>query len=322
MVQQHVHVHVLGSTELAHSCWLTPRPVFRCTCTAASCAFDCVMTFCASVPGAMQAMPMEQQLVTCQHAVYVAAYGLTIIPQTWLAAELLFKVWTGNDLQKRTITTLIAFATGRALLFTVEACVRSVKWSWLLFLHHALNIMTTTVNMWDGSPVLAIIGTVLDLFTAHELPLYVVLVAYRLGFWPRRVTRVVLRCACTWFAATRVLQTAMLAYMFRSFLTVPSIRSTPAFVITAALCGAFTFLQTYTLFIYRSMDRKLGSREASLSSTGRRACDAGSPQEAAGVRARKQLQLPSCADDRDAKDQGAVLSEPLLVWEPCAKQAK
>lgn len=283
-----------------------------------------LLRVCTSAPVAMQALPMEQQLVTCQHAVHVAAYALTIIPQTWLAAELLFKVWTGNDLQKRTSTILIAFATGRAVLFTIEACVRSVKWSWLLFLHHALNIMTTTVNMWDGSPVLAIVGAVLDLFTAHELPLYVALVAYRLGFWPRRVTRAVLRGACAWFAATRVLQTAMLAYMFRSFLTVPSIRSTPAFVITAVLCGAFTFLQTYTLFIYHSMDRKLGSKEPSYSSKemSHKSCGASTRQEAASAQARKEPQLLPCADDKIAKDQGVALSEPLLGCEPCANQAE
>jgi hypothetical protein len=281
---------------------------------------------CAVVPPAAcvrqaQALPVEQQLVTCQHAVYVAAYALTIIPQTWLAAELLFKAWTGNDLVKRTSTILIGLATGRAALFTVEACVRSVKWSWLLFCHHALNMLTTTINMWDGSPVLAAIGAVLDLFTAHELPLYVVLLAYRLEFWPRVVTRTFLRVACAWFAATRVLQTVMLAYMFSNFVTVPSIKSTPAFVFTAVLCTAFTVLQSYTLLIYQSMDRKLGKAGHSISRKGgvlEKLAASTAPQQhtglkAASVQQHKAHELEASSFNSGlAKDQGGQLSEPLV----------
>lgn len=263
---------------------------------------------------------MQQQLVTCQHAVHAAAYALTLLPQTWLACELLFKAWTGDDLVRRTSTILIALAMGRAVLFTVEACVRCVKWSWLLFLHHVLGILLTASNLWDGSPVLVSLSTVLDLFAVHEMPLYVVLVAYRLRFWSRRTTRIVLRAACAWYAATRVLQTIMLAYMVSHHLAVPSIRSSPAFITITTLSAAFTAFQVLTLHIYRGMDCKLRQTGASSSSKAgaslqpkvcestlqQRTCQLKLP---AGVQQRKgrRWALAGAFDGAPSRDQDGVL---------------
>jgi hypothetical protein len=233
-----------------------------------------------------RALPPERQLVACQHAVYVVAYALTLGPQTRLAAALLFRAWTGRVLLDSVWTRLVALSLARAALFTVEACVRCVAWSWLLVLHHALAICVTLITVATGCPLVGVIGIVLDLFAAHELPLYAALLAYRLRA-PAAATRALLRGATAWYAATRLLQAAMLAYMVARFSAVPGVSRSRPYVATVALCAAFTVLQSYTFVIYSRMQRKL-ARKACAAAGGRR----GATKGAAAAQQQLEQQQP------------------------------
>jgi len=202
-----------------------------------------------------------ERFIVCQHSAYAVVFSLSLIPQTWLALTALFKSWTGAYLASSQLTALCAlFLSTRALLYIVEVCYRSVfKRSWLLVVHHELFFLVIVLGVWTQDAAVVGIGIVLDLFACHEAGLYVALMSYRLQ-WPAAVTRVVLRISCAWYVITRVFQTAILVYMIVGFARMPHIRLTGEFIVTAILCAAFTFIQAYTLVIYRSIDRKLSAR--------------------------------------------------------------
>lgn len=209
---------------------------------------------------AYRALPMQQRLVTCQHTVYAIVFGVSLVPQTVMASEFLFSVWTGDKLMSGLWSKLIALVMSRCGLYSIESGVRAVKWSWVLVAHHLLFLALLTQNVIDGNPVLGVVGVVLDLFACHEAPLYVALIAYRLRA-PIGFTRGVLRFAVAWYIVTRVLQTAILGYQIGHWFLLPQINRDPAFIGTAVLCVALTVIQAYTVKIYWSIDRKLAAQK-------------------------------------------------------------
>jgi hypothetical protein len=219
-------------------------------------------------------LSQSDQLVVCQHAVYALVFSLSLVPQTVLAFRSLFFAWTGSYMASPELLVLIGvFVGSRSVLYGAEAMMRSVvKWSWLLVVHHLLFFTILVLGLWspgkalnsvNGNAILVGMGIVLDLFACHEAPLYFALLAYRLQ-WPAKTARTILRGACVWYILTRLLQTVILVYMIVSFAGMPTVRYEFGFVITAVLCGAFTFIQAYTLVIYRAMDVKLTKRIQSL----------------------------------------------------------
>ncbi|WIA14482.1 hypothetical protein OEZ85_003004 [Tetradesmus obliquus] len=203
-----------------------------------------------------------QQLVSCQHAAYVVVFGLQLIPQTLLAMQAFFKLWTAEYAAGSELPVLLGVVVmARVALYLVEACVRSVvRWSWVLFLHHSLYFVVLVVAIWSQSPCAFMIGLVLDLFACHEMPLYLVLLGYRLK-WPQRTTKSLMTFALGYYTITRLLQTAMVLYMIIVWAGYPAVRTTPAFIVVATLFGAFSVIQAYTLVIYRAIGRKLGENK-------------------------------------------------------------
>lgn len=202
-------------------------------------------------------LPIMQQLVTCQHAVYAAIFGLEVVPQTVLAIRFLYKAWTGPYFASHEPALLIGvFILSRAALYLVEACVRSIHFSWLLLIHHELFFTIILMGLWTENPAVCAIGIVLDLFACHEVFLYISLVFYRLQV-PRKYTISMLGLSCAWYTLTRVLQTVLLLYMIIGWAMNPAVKYTPAFIITAILCGAFTVIQAYTLVIYKAIGVKV-----------------------------------------------------------------
>lgn len=231
---------------------------------------------------AYRALGPTGQLVTCQHAVYALVFTLSVVPQAVLAFQALFSAWTGSFLSSAVLPVLVGvFLSTRAVLYLIEASVRCVvKWSWLLVTHHLLFYTVVVMAYWTQSPVVVGIGLVLDLFAACEFPLYWALLAYRLQ-WQPSAARAILRGACAWYVVTRVMQTVLLVYMVVSCATIPAVRLAPEFLITAIMCAAFTFIQAYTLVIYRGMDVRLGDRLAAAA-TAATAGAAGGAQKGGG----------------------------------------
>jgi len=163
---------------------------------------------------AYQGLSAADRMISCQHAVYAVVFWLSLVPQTVLACMSLFSAWTGTFLASNYITLLVALlAPTRAVLYVVEACLRSViKWSWLLIVHHTLYLLVICLAVWTKDIAVVGIGLVLDLFACHEAPLYVALLAYRLQ-WPPRLARGILRGGCVWYIITRIVQTVMLVYI-------------------------------------------------------------------------------------------------------------
>lgn len=207
-----------------------------------------------------RALPLPQRLVVCQHAVYAAVFGASLLPQTLLAARFLFGAWTGDILGARLWTKLVAFIMSRCGLYLVEGSVRAVKWSWVLVAHHVIFLALLAQNVRSGNPALGVVGVVLDLFAVHEFPLYVALLAYRLRA-PARLARGMLRGALVWYVLTRLAQTAILGYILTGLALLPHINRDPAFIATAGMCVALTVIQAYTVSIYRGIDRKMGKQQ-------------------------------------------------------------
>lgn len=93
---------------------------------------------------------------------------------------------------------------------------------------HGLYFSIFFVGMWTQNVPALMMGLVLDLFAAHEVFLYLVLIGYRLRL-DARFTNAMLWLGCGWDALTRVVETAVLATMI--------IGRTPAFLFTTVLCG-------------------------------------------------------------------------------------
>lgn len=62
---------------------------------------------------AYRALELPQRLVACQHAVYVAVFGASLVPQTAMAVQFIFGAWTGDILANRLWTKLMAFIMSR-----------------------------------------------------------------------------------------------------------------------------------------------------------------------------------------------------------------
>jgi hypothetical protein len=203
-------------------------------------------------------LPAADQVIVCQHSVYAVVFGLSVIPQTVLALTAMFKSWTGDYFASANLTAICGlFLASRAMLYLVEACVRSViKRSWLLIVHHQLFFLIIVMGVWTQNTAVLGIGIVLDLFACHEAPLYVALLAYRLR-WHVRFTRSMLTFACFWYVVTRIFQTIVIMYMVVGFAGMPAIKASPELIITALLFGAFTVIQMYTLVIYHAIYRRV-----------------------------------------------------------------
>jgi hypothetical protein len=220
-------------------------------------------------------LTQAQQLVCCQHAVYAVVLSLQLVPQSYLAIRFLFKAWTGNYVAGPEVTLLLgAFLMTHGALYMMEASVRSIRFSWLLLAHHQLFFTIIIMGVWTSNVAVLCIGIILDWFVAHECFLYVVLVMYRLQA-PRRLTLGALYWACGWYIATRIVQTVLLLYPIISWAFIPAVATTPAFIITAVFCGAFTVIQAYTLVIYKAIGIKLLRQESASSSTAAAAGGAG-----------------------------------------------
>jgi len=199
------------------------------------------------------------RLVTCQHSVYAALFGLSVVPQTWLALRALFSTWTGDLLATQQLTFLLGlFCVPRCALYLLEASVRSVcKVNTLLVAHRVIYVASGFAVVLSRSTAVLGMAVVIDLCAAHEAPLYLTLVSRRL-LWPLSFTRTVLRGACAWYTITRIFQAVVLIYMVVGFAGMPAIRTTPAFIIMSTWYLAYSLGQVATLVIYRSIDRKLG----------------------------------------------------------------
>eukprot|EP00878_Enallax_costatus_P015634 GHUV01016379.1.p1 GENE.GHUV01016379.1~~GHUV01016379.1.p1 ORF type:complete len:202 (+),score=24.14 GHUV01016379.1:30-608(+) len=153
----------------------------------------------------------------------------------------------------------------RAVLYIVEACIRSVvRFSGLLLVHHQLYFVVLISAIWTLNVPAFMMGLVLDWMACLEVPLYLALLAYRLEF-PSKLARFILVSACGWYVITRVLQTIMLVYMIVGWVYDPAVSCTPAFILTSLMCGAFTVIQAYTIVIYRGIWSKLAEACSSFS---------------------------------------------------------
>jgi hypothetical protein len=207
--------------------------------------------------GVYRALKPMQQLVCCQHAVYVVILGLQLVPQSYLVIRMLFRAWDVAYVSSMEPTLLFgAFLTTHALLYVMEASVRSICFSWLLLAHHQVFFTIIMAGVWSTNMMVLVLGMVLDWFVAHECFLYVVLVMYRLQA-PRRLTLGALYWACGWYIATRVVQTVLLLYPIISWAMMPAVRGSPGYIITSVLCGVLTVIQVYTLGIYKAIGIKL-----------------------------------------------------------------
>jgi hypothetical protein len=222
-----------------------------------------------------RSLTQAQQLVCCQHAVYAVVLGLQLVPQSILAIRFLFKAWTGDYVAGPEVTLLLgAFLMTHGALYMMEASVRSIRFSWLLLAHHQLFFTIIIMGVWTSNVAVLCIGIILDWFVTHECWLYVVLVMYRLQA-PRRLTLGALYWASAWYIATRLVQTVLLLYPIISWAFIPAVATTPAFIITAIMCGAFTVIQAYTLVIYKAIGVKLMRKQAPGSVTAAAAAAAG-----------------------------------------------
>lgn len=203
------------------------------------------------------------RLVACQHAVYAVVFTLSVVPQTVLAVKALFHAFTGSYLASAELSVLVGvFIPTRAVLYVGEAAGRStVKFLWLLVVHHLLLFAIVVLAFWSLDTAVVGIGIVLDLFACHEFPLYIALLAHRLC-WPPGLARGILRGACGWYILTRLVQTVFLVFMIVKFAAIPAINKSYEFIVTAVLCGALTVIQAYTLVIYRAIDAKLSKKVA------------------------------------------------------------
>lgn len=216
-----------------------------------------------------------ERMITCQHSVYAVVFSLSFVPQTVLAFVAMFRSWTGDYFASAHLTALCGlFLASRAMLYIVEASTRSViKRSWLLIVHHQLFFLIIVMGVWTQNTAVLGVGIVLDLFACHEAPLYVALLGYRLA-WRPSLTRAILCGACVWYVLTRIFQTVVISYMIWGFAQMAAIKTTPEFIVTGLLFGAFTIIQAYTLVIYHAIYVKvsgmehLPSKAASVASSG------------------------------------------------------
>eukprot|EP00878_Enallax_costatus_P011142 GHUV01011635.1.p1 GENE.GHUV01011635.1~~GHUV01011635.1.p1 ORF type:complete len:349 (+),score=35.48 GHUV01011635.1:635-1681(+) len=198
------------------------------------------------------------RLVSCQHAVLLVVFTLQLLPQSILTIRCLFMTWTADYIMSHEMQVLLGFVVAmRAVLYIVEACIRSVvRFSWLLLVHHQLFFLVLVSAIWTLNAPAFMMGLVLDWMACLEVPLYLALLAYRLEF-PTQQACFILVSACSWYVLTRVLQTAMLVYMIIGWAADPLVNRTPAFILTSLMCGAFTVIQAYTLVIYHGIWCKL-----------------------------------------------------------------
>lgn len=210
---------------------------------------------------AYQKLEVADRFIVVQHSVYAVVFAASVVPQTMLALEALFKGWTGAYLSSPSLTMLCAlFLSMRALLYLIEACVRAVvKRSWLLLLHHELFYLLLVLAVYTENAAIVAIGITLDLFAAHEAPLYAGLVAHRLR-WGALITRAILRAACVWYVLTRIFQTVVLIYMIQGFAQMPAVKWRAEFIVVVIICVVLTAVQGYTLVIYKHIDAKLTAR--------------------------------------------------------------
>lgn len=215
-----------------------------------------------------RAMDGTSRLITCQHAVYALVFGLQLGPQTVMSVRAFFRLWTPAYAFSDELSILVGIIImARAALYMVEACVRSVAFNWLLVLHHGLYFSIFFVGLWTQNVPALLMGLVLDLFAAHEVFLYIVLIGYRLHL-DVRFTTAMLWLGCGWYALTRLVQSAMLATMIVGWSRNPAVNRTPAFLFTTVLCGAFTVIQAYTLVIYHGIGQRVRNRAAAPAAGG------------------------------------------------------
>jgi hypothetical protein len=269
VMEEPAHVALFINSKLGFSClqimfavMLSIAPVFLLTHYG-------ILQRYSSVYRGLQPM---QQLVCCQHAVYAVVLGLQLVPQSILVTRMLFRAWDVDYVASVEPTLLFgAFLTTHALLYVIEASVRSIRFSWLLLAHHQLFFVIIMAGVWSTNMTVLVLGMVLDWFVAHECWLYVVLVMYRLQA-PRRLTLGALYWASAWYIATRLVQTVLLLYPIISWAFIPAVRGSPGYIITSVMCGVLTVIQVYTLSIYKVIGVKLLKQQRGFQAEAEDAC--------------------------------------------------
>jgi hypothetical protein len=111
----------------------------------------------------LEGLGLEQQLVSSQHALFVAVFAIQIVPFTYLAAEFLFKRWTaayfvGDDRHACALGAMVGFMiVSHAYLYCMESGLRVlIKPSPLLLVHHALFFLLLACGLWLGPSMLLI----------------------------------------------------------------------------------------------------------------------------------------------------------------------
>ncbi|KAI9021137.1 hypothetical protein DFJ74DRAFT_707105 [Hyaloraphidium curvatum] len=214
-----------------------------------------------SAGAAFAGMEPGQQLVTLQHATFAVVFGLQVVPYTWMFVRFMFLSFTDQfsasavDFSTTDIQIMVGlFVYGRAFLYAMEAGLRIlVKPNPIILLHHAIFFLLLALGCWLADMFLLKITLVLDLGAAHEFPLFAALVGHRIG--NRRATRHLLAAGMLWYAATRVLQTFLLAYMLAA--CDPALRPTAPYVLATILGAALTAVQAYTFVIYNGVYRRM-----------------------------------------------------------------
>lgn len=82
-----------------------------------------------------------------------------------MSIRLLFKFWTAEYTEGTGLNDLVGvfvMLMVRAALYLVEACVRSVKFSWLLVVHHVLFFTVVFMGVWTENAATMVIGLTLD----------------------------------------------------------------------------------------------------------------------------------------------------------------
>ncbi|PRW58072.1 inner membrane isoform A [Chlorella sorokiniana] len=110
------------------------------------------------------AAALEQQLVTCLHALFSLVYACQIEPYTYFMCRLLF--------DQNFITSLLTFYPGaftflnsHLALYTIEAGLRLVvRRNWLLLLHHSCFFAITAVGFFQRSFFVLKLAVLLPLF--------------------------------------------------------------------------------------------------------------------------------------------------------------
>jgi hypothetical protein len=201
-----------------------------------------------------------EHLVVLWHAVYALLFGLSLVPQTFIALRALFATTTGTMVASGGLTYLLSlFVLPRLSLYFAEGAFRTViKPNLLLVGLRTVAIASCFIVVMSGSPAALSMACVVDLCEAFAAPLYAALVAYRLQ-WPVKVTRALLHAGLAWYLLTRVFQLVVLLYMVVGFAAMPAVKTSAAFIVLSAGYLGYAVASFGTVWLYRGMRASLRS---------------------------------------------------------------